>query len=84
LIKKLQRGRLEAAARRIDGIVRVSSTHFAVAPTACLACMELLLTFPEHKRTAVFEVDGISYANASALHMDAAFRLAAQLTPASA
>jgi hypothetical protein len=33
--------------------------------------MELLLAFPEHKRTAVFEVDGVSYANASALHMDA-------------
>jgi aspartate racemase len=84
LVRELQLNRLEGAAQRIDRIVRFSSTHFTVAPTACLACTELLLAFPEHKRTAMFEVDGIRYINASALHMDAAFQLAEQVMRASA
>jgi aspartate racemase len=78
LIADLHVGRLTDAAERIARIARISFAQSAAPQTVCLACTELLLAFPQYRRTAAFDVDGVRYTNASALHMDAAFDLAMQ------
>jgi aspartate racemase len=78
LIADLNLNRLASAAGRIAQIARISFARSTASQTVCLACTELLLAFPEHRRTVAFEVDGIRYTNASALHMDAAFEFAVQ------
>jgi aspartate racemase len=78
VIAEVLRNRLAGAAERIARIARTAIARSAAPQTVCLACTELLLAFPEHRRTAIFEVDGVRYANASALHMDAAFDFAVQ------
>jgi aspartate racemase len=78
LIADLHINRLAGARERIARIARISFAQPTAPQTVCLACTELVLAFPEHKRTAAFELDGIRYINASALHMDAAFELAMQ------
>ena len=77
LIARLQQGAVDRGAARIRAIVRASRHGFAAQSVVCLACTELSLAFPGHKAHAVFELDGIRYVNAMALHIDAAFDVAA-------
>jgi aspartate racemase len=76
LIADLHVTRLAEAPERIARIARIAFAQSTALQTVCLACTELLLAFPKHRRAAAFEVDDIRYTNASALHMDAAFALA--------
>jgi aspartate racemase len=78
LIADLHVNRLADAAERIARIARISFAQSAAPQTVCLACTELLLAYPQYRRTASFNVDGVRYTNASALHMNAAFDLAMQ------
>jgi aspartate racemase len=84
VIADAHRLRAAGAAERIARIACTAITQSAASLTVCLACTELLLAFPEHRRTAMFEVDGIRYVNASALHMEAAFDFAATATESKA
>jgi len=42
----------------------------------CLACTELPLAFPEHRNSALFEVNGISFVNTTVAHVDSVLRKA--------
>jgi aspartate racemase len=76
LIASLQRGKVEGAAEALTRIARSSFPQFEAQPVVCLACTELPLAFPEQKKLATFENDGIAYLNTSAVHIDAAFDFA--------
>ena len=41
----------------------------------CLACTELPLAFPEHKNSASFVENGITYVNTTVAHVDAAIEM---------
>jgi aspartate racemase len=67
----------EGAAQRLGRIAaRAFGRRFAGASAVCLACTELPLAFPNVKSLATFEIDGVTYLNATAMHVDAAFALA--------
>jgi aspartate racemase len=76
LIGQLQRGKVEGAAETLGQIAASSFGQFKAQPLVCLACTELPLAFPDKKKLATFEHDGITYLNTSAAHIDAAFALA--------
>jgi aspartate racemase len=77
LLTELQTGRVEGAAERLAGIVRVScEEQFQEQPAVCLACTELPLAFPERKMLTSFEYDGVLYINSAAVHINAAFDFA--------
>ncbi len=74
----LRRGRVRGAAARIDGLVKSAGGRPpAPGSVACLACTELPLAFPDLGRAPVFERNGLTYLNASAAHVAAAFDYAA-------
>ena len=72
LSRELQHGVDDAAAARIDDIVR---RHAAgrPAPLVCLACTELPLAFPGSGSRTLIESEGIRYLNSSTVHMHAIF-----------
>jgi aspartate racemase len=73
LIAELQRGERESAGETLGSTAKGSfEEQFAGRPVVCLACTELPLAFPERKTLPVFEVDGVVYVNASAIHIGAA------------
>ncbi len=77
LITDLQLGKLEGAAKQLNMIVKTwLEGRFRARPVVCLACTELPLAFREKKMLATFERDGVLYINASAVHIDAAFKFA--------
>ena len=77
LITELQLGKLEGAAERLGRIARMSfGRQFKAPPVVCLACTELPLAFKEQKMLTTFEYDGVSYLNATAVHIVAAFDFA--------
>ena len=53
-------------------------SQFAASATVCLACTELPLAFPEFKTLPVFDYEGVSYINTTAVHINAVLDLAAQ------
>ncbi|HEX8807280.1 MAG TPA: aspartate/glutamate racemase family protein [Candidatus Aquilonibacter sp.] len=65
-IERLQRGDDEGA---IVHITRLANGHRAVA----LACTELPLAFPDERRSASFEREGVRYLNTLAIHAQAVF-----------
>jgi len=73
LIAELQRGELAGAAAKLTRIAKASLER----PVVCLACTELPLAFPQHKTLTSFEYGGVMYINATAVHIEAAFHLAA-------
>jgi aspartate racemase len=75
LIAELQLRRIHGAAERLGRIARLA-WQFKALPVVCLACTELPLAFPEQKRLATFEYEGVSYVNSTAAHINAAFDLA--------
>jgi aspartate racemase len=79
LIAKLQRGQTEGAAELLGNIAGAAfAEQFSGPPVVLLACTELPLAFPETKRLTVFDIDRIRYLSSSAIHIDAAFRMAAR------
>jgi aspartate racemase len=78
LIGQLQRGNVERAAETVGQIAASSFGQFKTQPVVCLACTELPLAFPDKKKLATFEHDGITYLNTSAVHIDAAFAFAVE------
>ncbi|MGA7288037.1 MAG: aspartate/glutamate racemase family protein [Terriglobales bacterium] len=78
LIKELQVGKAEGAAERLGKIARKAFEGlFKAQPAVCLACTELPLAFQEQKMLATFRYDGVLYINTTAVHINAAFDLAA-------
>jgi aspartate racemase len=72
LIGRLQCGRMQEAAERIEGIVRRSwKAPPQVQPCIILACTELPLAFQESVREPVFVYGDITYINPMALHIHA-------------
>jgi len=81
LIGDLQQGNLEGAAERLGNIAKAPrGTQFAASATVCLACTELPFAFPALKTLPTFAVDGVSYINTTAAHIDAAFDFAVERT----
>jgi aspartate racemase len=77
LIAQLQRGVIDGAAERIERIAKTSfPKQCAARPVVCLACTELVLAFPEFKSLSRFKMDGVTYINSSAAHIDAAVSFA--------
>lgn len=77
LIADLQSGTHEGAAERLSEIARaLFAGRKCDRPAVCLACTELPLAFPESKKCATFEFDGITYVNTLAIHARAAFDFA--------
>jgi aspartate racemase len=77
LIAELQGGRVEGIAKRLGVMAREAfGRQFGCRPVACLACTELTLAFPEYKASPVFEMDGVTYINTAAVHIDAVFDFA--------
>jgi aspartate racemase len=74
LITEVQLGSRDDAAERLGKIARILFEQFRVQPAVCLACTELGLAFPERKRLATFEYDGVLYINSTGVHIDATFR----------
>jgi aspartate racemase len=77
LITDLQLGKLKGAAARLGRIAKTPfQPAFTAQPAVCLACTELPLAFPEQNMLATFEYDGVTYINAMAAHVNAAFDFA--------
>lgn len=77
LIAELQLGKCEGAGERIGRIAKCAfERQFTAQPIVCLACTELTLAFPERKTLALFEFDGVTYINTSAVHIGAVFDFA--------
>jgi aspartate racemase len=68
-IERLQRGDDAGAVAHITGL---ANGHRAVA----LACTELPLAFPDERRSAWFECEGVRYLNTLAIHAQAVFSYA--------
>jgi len=74
LIAELQLGKFGGVTSRIQSIAQHAFTQqFTGPPVVCLACTELPLAFPGANTLRAFELGGITYVNAAAVHMDAAF-----------
>ena len=81
LITQLQHGNIDGVAARLGDIAKASfapSTDTGFA--ACLACTELPLAFPENGAQEIFETAGVTYLNAAAIHIAAAFERAVTST----
>ncbi len=74
LITQLQHGNIDGVAARVGGIAKASFASSTDADcVACLACTELPLAFPGSAARELFETAGVSYLNAAAIHVTAAF-----------
>lgn len=74
LITQLQHGNIDGVAARLGGIAKASfASSTDAGSVACLACTELPLAFPESRAREVFETAGVTYLNAAAIHIAAAF-----------
>jgi aspartate racemase len=77
LIAELQLGKAEAAAERLEEIVKRSfADQRGSRQAVCLACTELSLAFDRQKMLASFNRHGIRYINTTAAHIVAACELA--------
>lgn len=77
LSEQLQHGKTGGTDVRLGDIARrCCEQQFAAPPVVCLACTELPLAFPELKTLAMFEIDGVTYINTTAAHIDAVFDFA--------
>ena len=81
LIAQLQRGNLDGAAARLGDIAKAAfASSTDAGSVACLACTELPLAFPENVAQETFEAAGVTYLNAAAIHIAAAFERAVSPT----
>ena len=81
MITQLQRGNADGVAVRVGDIAKTSFTPSSnIDCVTCLACTELPLAFPEGKAQEVFEMAGVTYLNAAAIHLAAAFDWAVSST----
>jgi len=81
LITQLQHGNIDGVAARVGDIAKASFAPSTDAGSvACLACTELPLAFPESGAQEVFETAGVTYLNAAAIHVAAAFDWAVSST----
>ncbi len=69
IIERIERLQHGDDAGAIAHITRLAEGHRAVA----LACTELPLAFPDERRSASFERDGVRYLNTLAIHAQAVF-----------
>jgi aspartate racemase len=75
LIAQLQRGDSHSAALQIERVAKEAfQSRSGSQSVVCLACTELVLAFPEHKFSSRFKVNGVTYLNSSATHIEAAVR----------
>ena len=79
LIDDLQRGAAGDAVERLLGIVRQSLGLPRPGDFVGLHCTELPLALPESRRVPVLRWEGVQVLNASAAHVQAAFREAANI-----
>jgi aspartate racemase len=81
LITQLQRGNSDGVAARLGDIAKASfASSTDTGSVACLACTELPLAFPESGVQEIFETAGVTYLNAAAIHIAAAFERAVSTT----